>query len=247
MDAPADPAAGRDGLHFFSIILAIFLVGLGLGSRSDHTPRERWFDRASIGHVQISSGGRYRVERLDDRQVSSLSPINPALTQRPWIILQVDFVRCLWAILPAAALWGALSVGGRSANQGQVPAMSARLCRQYRGRDRRRAGVQHAADPWLGTQASQRILILSWLFQRCCAGVLVSRRIGRLWFRYCRAVWLVLIIGITLGWLRASLGLPDCSWPAGFMTVRLQDKVDIIYVGEGMNSSMAVSRCRTAF
>jgi spermidine synthase len=34
-------------------------------------------------------------------------PINPALSRSPWLIFQVDLVRCLWAILPAACLWGA--------------------------------------------------------------------------------------------------------------------------------------------
>src|SRR5262249_28731817 len=34
-------------------------------------------------------------------------PINPALSASPWLMFQVDLVRCLWAMLPAACLWGA--------------------------------------------------------------------------------------------------------------------------------------------
>ena len=34
-------------------------------------------------------------------------PVNPRLASRPWNQFLIDFVRCLWAILPAACLWGA--------------------------------------------------------------------------------------------------------------------------------------------
>ena len=34
-------------------------------------------------------------------------PIDPSLADSPWFNFQLDFVRCLWAILPATLLWGA--------------------------------------------------------------------------------------------------------------------------------------------
>src|SRR5256885_8685835 len=34
-------------------------------------------------------------------------PVNPLLSTSPWYTFQIDMVRCLWAILPAALLWGA--------------------------------------------------------------------------------------------------------------------------------------------
>src|SRR5262249_13748777 len=34
-------------------------------------------------------------------------PINPRLSWGPWSTFQLDFVRCVWAILPATILWGA--------------------------------------------------------------------------------------------------------------------------------------------
>ena len=34
-------------------------------------------------------------------------PINPLLSTSPWFNFQIDIVRCLWAILPSAILWGA--------------------------------------------------------------------------------------------------------------------------------------------
>jgi spermidine synthase len=34
-------------------------------------------------------------------------PIVPALSPSPWYTFQLDLVRCLWAVLPPACLWGA--------------------------------------------------------------------------------------------------------------------------------------------
>src|SRR5262249_4470656 len=34
-------------------------------------------------------------------------PIAPVLSPSPWYTLQLDLVRCLWAVLPPACLWGA--------------------------------------------------------------------------------------------------------------------------------------------
>ena len=34
-------------------------------------------------------------------------PVNPLLSTSPWYTFQIDIVRCLWALLPAALLWGA--------------------------------------------------------------------------------------------------------------------------------------------
>src|SRR5438874_8925488 len=34
-------------------------------------------------------------------------PINPAMAVNPWFTLQLDLVRSLWVVLPAAILWGA--------------------------------------------------------------------------------------------------------------------------------------------
>ena len=34
-------------------------------------------------------------------------PVDPRLSINPWLTFQLDLARCLWAVLPAACLWGA--------------------------------------------------------------------------------------------------------------------------------------------
>ena len=53
-------------------------------------------------------------------------PIDVTLTTDPWLKVQLDMVRCLWAVLPAAILWGAsfplalASVAARGQDPGRL-------------------------------------------------------------------------------------------------------------------------------
>ena len=75
---------------------------------------------------------------------------------------QLDLVRCMWAVMPAAVLWGAsfplaLSAaarGGDSANS------SAAFMRPIRSARLSALGVQHVLVGWIGTQHSQQVLIV---------------------------------------------------------------------------------------
>ena len=52
-------------------------------------------------------GGASRGRRGRSRPSLPYWPINPELTSRPWFQFQLDLVRCVWAVLPGAMLWGA--------------------------------------------------------------------------------------------------------------------------------------------
>src|SRR5207302_1021858 len=91
-------------------------------------------------------------------------PVNPSITTDPWFNFQLDFVRCLWVVLPGAILWGA-----------SFPLALASLA--SRGQDPGRlVGSVYAANTigaivgslcaslllvvWLGSQHAQQLLIL---------------------------------------------------------------------------------------
>src|SRR5205085_4418521 len=90
-------------------------------------------------------------------------PVNPTTDTAPAIILQIDFVRCLWALLPATLFWGAA-----------VPLAFAGAARDSDDPGRTVAGVYAANTlgaiagalmvslvliPLTGSQTTQRILI----------------------------------------------------------------------------------------
>src|ERR1043166_2989583 len=91
-------------------------------------------------------------------------PINPLLSTNAWQVFQLDLARTMWAILPATLLWGAsfpLALAA-AASEGEDPA--------------RLEGGIYAANtggailgalafslflvPWIGTQGSERALML---------------------------------------------------------------------------------------
>src|SRR6185436_4033536 len=101
-------------LHFgatvytFSLILAVFLLGLGIGSsigaamaRSVASPRR------ALGWCQLFLCATVAWAAYQLTESLPYWPINPYIATTPWFTLQLDLVRCMWVTLPAAMLWGA--------------------------------------------------------------------------------------------------------------------------------------------
>ncbi len=113
--------------YTFSIILAVFLVGLGIGSSAGAALSKR-MSSPRIG-LAICQGllavtiawGAYMIS-------GSLPwwPIDPGFAVSSWSTFQLDIVRCAWAMLPAAVLWGAsfplalASVAARGQDPGRL-------------------------------------------------------------------------------------------------------------------------------
>lgn len=95
-------------VYTFSIILAVFLIGLGAGSSvGSYLARTRARPRLALAITQLLlvAGIGWTAAMIN----ASLPhwPIDRTLAISPWFIFQVDLVRVLWAILPPACLWGA--------------------------------------------------------------------------------------------------------------------------------------------
>ena len=95
-------------VYTFSIILAVFLVGLGIGSsagaivaRNSRSPGWALGTCQTLLVVAIFWTGYVMANSIP------YWPIDPALATNPWHVFQLDFLRTAWAILPGACLWGA--------------------------------------------------------------------------------------------------------------------------------------------
>ena len=93
-------------VYTFSIILAVFLLGLGLGSGAGSI-LARSGSRAALGWCQMALAAAIAWAAYALSDSIPYWPINPLLSTSPWFNFQIDIVRCLWAILPSAILWGA--------------------------------------------------------------------------------------------------------------------------------------------
>jgi spermidine synthase len=95
-------------VYTFSIILAVFLVGLGIGSSiGSFMSRGAKQPRIALGMCQLLLVCAIGWTAYMIAHSLPFWPINPELTTSPWYTFQLDLVRCLWAILPATFLWGA--------------------------------------------------------------------------------------------------------------------------------------------
>jgi len=241
-------------VYTFSVILAVFLVGLGIGSsvgsllaRGQKSPRLLlgWCQMllvAAIGWTAFMIAGSLPYW-----------PINPALTFGPWYDFQLDLVRCLWAMLPAACLWGAsfpLALAA-AASPGQDPG--------------RLVGRVYAANTvgaiagslafsilviaWWGTQRGQQILIVV----AAAAAVLMfgpalwNARPARSGYKRAMPAngllgWLglVLMAGLTGLVLWSVPVLPDGLIAYG-RNVAKEFPPEFMYFAEGMNASIGVS------
>jgi spermidine synthase len=95
-------------VYTFSIILAVYLLGLGIGSslgaaiaRSSAQPRRDLGVCQALLVLAVAWAAFVLARSLP------YWPVAPSLTRDPWIGFQLDIVRCLWTLLPATLLWGA--------------------------------------------------------------------------------------------------------------------------------------------
>jgi len=166
-------------------------------------------------------------------------PVNPSLAQSPWLIFQVDITRCLWAVLPAACLWGAsfpLALGALAS-----PGLEAgRLVGALYAANTAGAIVGAAAAslftvPAWGAQGTQRAL----MFVAALAGTiaLTQRPLDR-----ARLALLFTAAGATAVLVTFVPTLPGLLVAYGRFTATTTDPVTVLYVGEGINSSVAVTQ-----
>jgi spermidine synthase len=94
--------------YTFSLILAVFLVGLGIGSSIGSGMAKRVaHPRAALGVCQlvVCAGVAWAAYAIG----ASLPfwPINPQISTNLVFNFQLDLMRAIWVILPAAIAWGA--------------------------------------------------------------------------------------------------------------------------------------------
>lgn len=105
-------------VYTFSIILAVFLFGLGIGSSlGSFGARAKFSPRVALGVCQMLLIAGIAWTAFNISRSIPYWPINPGLIGTlkdasgqyygAWYVFQLDLAVAMWAILPAAILWGA--------------------------------------------------------------------------------------------------------------------------------------------
>jgi spermidine synthase len=225
-------------VYTFSIILAVFLMGLGIGSSvGSFLSRKVSNPRAAFGICQFLLIPAIAWAAWVMTQSLPYWPLSPDLTTNPWINFQIDLLRCLWAMLPAACLWGAsfpLALAA-AAIPGQDPG---RLVGKLYAANTAGAiigamGCSLALIPEIGVQHAQQ-----WLM--ALAGVSALTALApTLHIRRLAVPALTVSLAALLIWQVPSV--PSALVGYGRKLMMLSYGANFLYVGEGINAPVAVS------
>ncbi len=251
-------------VYTFSLILAVFLIGLGLGSSLGALLARGSAPRVALGACQMLLAAAVAWTALMISESLPYWPINPALSPSPWYTFQIDLARCLWAVLPPACLWGAsfplalAAVAARGQDPGRL--VGGVYAANTVGAITGALAFSLLVVPALGTLGAQRALIGLAVVAGLVALVPLLRSPAA---RLGGAVALAATTGVAvaLGWSLTPLPWGVVAYGRNVATEAAQTAPGIIpeenvpsgtgepstfctYVGEGMNVSVAVTKSR---
>jgi spermidine synthase len=226
-------------VYTFSIILAVFLIGLGIGSSAGSVwTRRLKRPRLALGASQLALAFAVAWTAYAVSDLIPSWPFNPLAVTNPWRLFRVDFMMCLMAILPPALLWGLsfplalAAVANREQDSGALvgEVYAANTVGAILGA----VGFSIVLIPWVGTQGSQQALIALSIL----AGLILFYKSGLKgsgYFGVAAATLIAIFLFATVSevpWLAIAYGRRMSLQTAPGKP---------LYIGEGRNSSVVVS------
>lgn len=228
-------------VYTFSIILAVFLGGLGIGSAGGSVLGRR-HPRAALGWCQLLLAAGIGWTAFSVADSIPYWPIVPTLSISPWFNFQVDLVRCLWAIIPPSILWGAsfpLALAAAAAGRREDPGklVGETYAANTIGAILGAIGFSLIFIPYLGTRNSERLLILL----SVASALLMLVPLARNW----RMPAVITLAVSTVLAVVLAVNVDAMPWLAvayGRKMLVAQGTGRPLYQAEGMNSSIVISQ-----
>ncbi len=231
--------------YTFSLILAVFLVGLGIGSSlGSAMARNLRNPRIALGWCQLALCACLAWAAYQTGASLPYWPVNPSISTSLTYNFQLDLMRAIWVMLPGAILWGA-----------SFPLALAAVA--TRGQDSARlVGGVYAANTvgailgatvislalvgTVGSQKTQQVLIGI----AAMSGLLMLMpTTGEV--RKPLTSTPVVVIGIALIAGLLARSVPPIPWllvAYGRYSATWVGQNEMVYVGEGVTASVAVTR-----
>jgi spermidine synthase len=223
-------------VYAFSLILAVFLAGLGLGSSvGSALARRLKRPRLALAWCQLALGAAMAWTAWTLAQSLPYWPINPSISTNPSFQFQLDLVRCLYAVLPGSIFWGAsfpLALASLASGDEDSGRLVGRVyAANTLGAIIGSLGASLILVVWLGSQRTEQLLIglsaLSGLV------LLVEARVAP--FGVAVAAGLAVLLALSVR------PVPGQLVAYGRFSATQIGQSNVIYVGEGWNASVAVS------
>ncbi|MBV9505459.1 MAG: SAM-dependent methyltransferase, partial [Acidobacteriia bacterium] len=236
-------------VYTFSIILAVFLVGLWAGSSAGSwlAPRVP-HPRLALGACQLLLCAAIAWTAYTLAHSLPYWPVDPWLSLDPWFNFELDMVRCIWAILPATLLWGAsfpLALAAAAAPGEDMARLAGEVyAANTAGSIVGALAFTLAFIPFLGTAGSEQLLII--LASAGAVSAAVSQR-GLPRVRILRVVFAA-AAALFLAWTVTDVPWQVVAYGRRFAPiVRAADLFDrahptqVLFRGEGVNSSVVIA------
>lgn len=237
--------------YAFSIILAVFLAGLGGGSiLGSWLGRDVKSARAAFGSAQLLLGLSTAWGAFMIAKALPWWPINERLASNVWLVFQVDLARAMYAVLPGALLWGASFPLALAAASGASPHADAG----------RTVGRVYAANtlgaivgslvtglvliPWIGTKGAQQVFIALSVVSGFIVMVPLRRRPAILRVGAATTVGALGAAGL---YFAATVSAVPAGLIAWGRSLSWQGAPNALYWGEGINASIAVTEEATGW
>ena len=235
-------------VYVFSIILAVFLVGLAAGGAAATWLIRKTRPAVALGICQILLTGGILWTAVLIAKVLPFWTDNLITTTSHWQMFALDLKRCLWAVLPASLLWGA-----------SFPLACAAAVRSRDDDPGKVTGAVYAANtlggivgallvslwmiPAIGTQNSERLLLMvSGASSLLVLGPLAMRSRAGGWRRMFYQAMPGAALAASVALAVVLPAVPGELIAYGRMMAQNQGQSEILKVVEGRNSSVAISR-----
>jgi spermidine synthase len=253
-------------VYTFSLILAVFLIGLGIGSSAGALLARKVADpRRALAVCQLLLIVAITWTAFLLANSLPYWPIVPALSPSPWHTMQLDLLRCLWTVLAPACFWGAsfplalaaTAVPGEDAGRLVGRVYAANTIGAIAGA----LAFSTFLIPTIGSAGSQRVLIG---LAAAAAVIVLTPRLatgaGRVRLASTSGILATLALAVVLGWTVAPMpwiaiayGRQTATWMSRAFPDLVKEPPETppvetgsselycTYVGEGMNDSVAVT------
>jgi spermidine synthase len=236
--------------YTFSLILAVFLFGLGIGSSAgSFVARTGDSARTALGWCQALLILALGWAAWSVNVAMPHWQVNPMLATDMSSVFKVDLVKALWMVLPSAILWGAsfplalAAVSVKDQDPGRL------VGTVYAANTAGAILGSLVASLWLiaaiGTQNGQRVLIALAAVSGLLMLALRVKDGGGFGVSPARAALAAGVAAVAI-WVGSTV-IPVPALLVGygrFASTLYHDHGEWVFVGEGMNSSMAVSKLR---
>jgi spermidine synthase len=234
--------------YTFSLILAVFLVGLGIGSSlGSSMARNLTRPRIALGWCQLGLCVCLAWAAYATGVSLPYWPINPSISTSLSFNFQLDLMRAIWVMLPGAILWGAsfplalASVAAPGQDSGRL--VGGVYAANTVGAIIGATVISLALVGTVGSQKTQQVLIG---VAAMAALLMLMPATGEK--RKLLTSTPVVVIGIALIAGLLARSVPPIPWllvAYGRYSATWVGQNELVYVGEGVTASVAVTRTPT--